>query len=63
MRKKTTWAAGEPALADLLNDPLTRAVMARDGVSDDELLETIRRARLVLRWRSQGRDDRMDNAA
>jgi hypothetical protein len=47
----------------LLDDPVTRAVMIRDGVDCDDLLENIRRARLAMRWRTQGRADIMDNAA
>ncbi len=31
----------EPRLSELLDDPVTRAVMARDGVSREELLEHI----------------------
>lgn len=63
MRKRAPWLAGEPALTDLLDDPVTRAVMIRDGVDRDNLLENIRRARLAMRWRTQGRADIMDNAA
>ncbi len=31
----------EPTLSDLLDDPLTAVMMARDGVSRDALLELI----------------------
>ena len=61
MELRSQGPAGEPRLADLLDDPVTGAVMRRDGVSRDELLETIRRARLALRWRSAGPTDIMDS--
>lgn len=38
----------EPHLGELLDDPLTRAVMARDGVTREELLEHIAAARAKL---------------
>ena len=63
MQNRAPWLVGEPALNDLLADPVTRAVMVRDSVDRDDLLETIRRARLAMRWRTQDRADVMDNAA
>lgn len=63
MKTRSPWLAGEPDLSDLLDDPVTRAIMGRDGVDRDELIESIRRARLAIRWRRQGRPDIMDNAA
>jgi hypothetical protein len=38
----------EPHLGELLDDPLTRAVMARDGVTREELLEHIAAAQARL---------------
>ncbi len=38
----------EPHLGELLDDPLTRAVMARDGVTREELLEHIAAAQAKL---------------
>lgn len=40
--------APEPALADLLDDPVTHAVMRRDGVTRQFLIGTIERARARL---------------
>ena len=38
----------EPAIADLLDDPVTHAVMRRDGVTRQTILHTIEAARLRL---------------
>jgi hypothetical protein len=38
----------EPALADLLDDPVTHAVMRRDGVTRQVLIRTIENARARL---------------
>jgi hypothetical protein len=38
----------EPSLDDLLNDPVTRLVMARDGFSDDAVRRLIAEARQRL---------------
>jgi hypothetical protein len=38
----------EPRLSDVLSDPLVHAVMARDGVTHDELRTVIRRAKRHL---------------
>lgn len=48
--RKELYAEGgvEPKLEDLLNDPLTEAVMRRDGVSVANLRELIRSTRRVL---------------
>lgn len=46
-------AAGiEPAIEDILSDPLTWAVMRRDGVSDETLRTLIRDIRASLRART-----------
>ena len=37
----------DPTLAELLNDPVTRAIMLADGVNPCELEETLRRLRRV----------------
>ena len=41
---------GEPALADILQDPMMRRLLASDGIQPDQLLELIRvvRERLNL---------------
>lgn len=38
----------EPSLDDLLNDPVTRLVMARDGFSDEAIRRLIAEARQRL---------------
>ncbi len=38
----------EPSLDDLLNDPVTRLVMARDGFSDEAIRQLIAEARQRL---------------
>lgn len=38
----------EPAIADLLDDPVTHAVMRRDGVTRQVLIRTIENARARL---------------
>jgi hypothetical protein len=40
---------GEPALDDLLGDPLTQQLMRRDGVALNELLALIERQRRVMK--------------
>lgn len=42
----------EPALEDILSDPLTEAVMRRDGVSPATLRSIVMSARETLRTRS-----------
>jgi hypothetical protein len=43
------WPAGtEPALADVLDDPLVHLVMRRDGVTPQALDQAIARARATL---------------
>lgn len=36
-----SWIAGEPAVQDLLGDPLIHAVLRRDGLSLPDLLQAI----------------------
>ncbi|MBN9497746.1 MAG: hypothetical protein J0H39_13405 [Alphaproteobacteria bacterium] len=38
----------EPAIADLLDDPVTHAVMRRDGVTRQTILRTVEAARARL---------------
>lgn len=40
-RKTARWIDGEPALEDLLRDPLVHAVLRRDGLTLRDLLEAI----------------------
>lgn len=42
----------EPTLREMLADPIVRAVMSRDGVSDQDIASAVGRAR---RWMSIGR--------
>lgn len=43
------WVKGEPALSDMLADPITQLLMRRDGVQETEL------RRLVQRLNAAGR--------
>jgi len=38
------WAGCEPALDDMLADPIVRAVMARDGICEHDLRRLVARA-------------------
>lgn len=40
--------SGEPSLGEVLADPIVRALMARDGVSEDELVQLSLAARTRL---------------
>ena len=44
-------AGTEPSMRDLLSDPLTHAVMARDKVSFNDLQAVVNKARETLRAR------------
>lgn len=44
----------EPAIADLLDDPVTHAVMRRDGVTRQVLIRTIESARARLAQAGRG---------
>lgn len=39
------WLVGEPALEDMLSDPVVQAVMRRDGVDVNGLRDFLRRLR------------------
>ncbi len=39
----------EPALTDIINDPITRRLMDSDGVAYDHLMDVIKSARTRLR--------------
>lgn len=45
----------EPSIAELLDDPVTHAVMRRDGVTRRDIVETIEVARLRLAARAAAR--------
>lgn len=52
-RQESYSGAGvEPCLEDLLNDPLTLTLMARDGVNSVSLRELLQSTRRMLRSRS-----------
>lgn len=53
MRSNLLWreAGEEPALAEVLTDPLVHLVMRRDGVSRAQLEAVIARAQMALRSR------------
>jgi hypothetical protein len=38
------WGGFEPALDDMLDDPIVRAVMARDGICEHDLRRLVARA-------------------
>lgn len=46
----------EPSLRDMLADPIIRAVMARDGVSEDEVLHVSLAARVRLLRQAEAHD-------
>jgi len=48
MGKDKRCYGGEPALDDLLDDPLTQQLMQRDGVALNELLALIERQRRAI---------------
>ena len=52
-RPERRWSSGgtEPALADVLADPVVHLVMRRDGVTEEVLLRVIATAQAVLRSR------------
>jgi len=45
---QAAWIVGEPAMPDLLDDPLIHAVLRRDGLSLADLQSAITRARRRL---------------
>lgn len=51
-RESYSGAGIEPGLEDLLNDPLTLTLMARDGVNSVSLRELLQTARSTLRSRA-----------
>ena len=52
-RPERRWstAGTEPALADMLADPIVHLVMRRDGVTEDALRRVIEAAQAMLRSR------------
>lgn len=40
-REASGWIAGEPSVQDILRDPLIHAVLNRDGLSLNDLLQAI----------------------
>lgn len=47
-------ADDEPALPDLLADPILQLLMRRDHLAEDELSKAIERGRMALRRRQAG---------
>ncbi|WP_299620500.1 hypothetical protein [Pelagibius sp.] len=45
----TAWIYGEPAIDDLLQDPVVQSVLRRDGLSEDDVRSAIGRGRARLR--------------
>lgn len=52
MEQKLYVGNGEPALSEILKDPIIRLVMSRDGVLAEELDKIVARAREFLQERS-----------
>jgi hypothetical protein len=52
MEQKLYVGNGEPALSEVLKDPIIRLVMSRDGVLAEELDKIVARAREFLQERS-----------
>ncbi len=57
------WLAAEPALSDMLADPITQLLMRRDGVQEAEIRRLASRLRQAEERRAaDGRDDRAASA-
>jgi len=57
--RKTDFSSYEPELDDVLDDPVVRAVMDRDGVGRDDILDLAASAR--ERWGSEDDDEGSDS--
>lgn len=56
MREAGPTFDGEPTMADLLADPIVRAVMERDGVRPEEIWGTVARFAFALCAPAAGED-------
>lgn len=64
MRSNTVWSesGAEPELAEMMSDPLVHLVLARDGLTHDDLWNAVRVGRARLGRRIAGAR-RLDSAA
>jgi len=64
MRSSTVWSESgtEPELAEMMTDPLVQLVMARDGLTHDDLWNAVLVARARLGQRITGKRH-LDSAA
>ncbi len=53
MQDSERWLTGEPALDDMLADPIVRILMERDGLSEDSVRRVFRDAAKRLRARAE----------
>lgn len=56
VRETKTWLVGEPLLQDVLGDPVVHAVLRRDGLTTQDLMRAIIRARSCLAARRRSSD-------
>jgi hypothetical protein len=56
MQGSERWLSGEPALDDMLADPIVRMLMEHDGLSEDSVRRVFQEAAKRLRARSEGVD-------
>ncbi len=56
MQGSERWLSGEPALDDMLEDPIVRMLMEHDGLSEDSVRRVFEEAAKRLRARSEGVD-------
>ena len=54
MQGSEPWLSGEPALDDMLADPIVRMLMEHDGLSEDSVRCVFQEAAKRLRARSEG---------
>jgi len=57
MPDRSVWLRGEPALADLLEDPVTHVIMRHDGVTPEDVWSAVARARQGLRPAPRKREE------
>ena len=60
---QATWIIGEPAMPDLLSDPVIHAVLRRDGLSLADLQQAITQARHRLADTARQRETATSDAA
>ena len=53
MQTNEHWVSGEPSVDEILADPIVRALMASDGLSEDSVRKTFEEAAKRLRARTE----------